>query len=382
MPQLIPPTLSLYIHFPWCVKKCPYCDFNSHTLKKELEEDKYIDALIEDLQHDVPLVWGRPVHSVFMGGGTPSLFSAKSIERLLNAVRALLQCKPDMEVTMEVNPGTGEYDNFVGYKQAGVNRLSMGVQSLEDTYLKSLGRIHSSEQAIEVYQKARDAGFDNINLDMMFALPGQNLKEAKEDLQKLIDLQPNHISYYQLTIEANTLFAVHTPKNLPKDSELEAMYLQGRELLHESGYTQYEVSAYSKDNQQCQHNLNYWKFGDYLGIGAGAHAKISFGSSEEVKRYIKQKHPQKYLQQNSGFIQEEKLLNKNDLLFEFMLNAVRLRQPIRFCDFENRTGLGRDILMSTLQPALKQGWIGVLPDGLMLSEESYLLSDEILKLLL
>ncbi|MCB1604011.1 MAG: radical SAM family heme chaperone HemW, partial [Xanthomonadales bacterium] len=255
MPQLIPPTLSLYIHFPWCVKKCPYCDFNSHTLKKELEEDKYIDALIEDLQHDVPLVWGRPVHSVFMGGGTPSLFSAKSIERLLNAVRALLQCKPDMEVTMEVNPGTGEYDNFVGYKQAGVNRLSMGVQSLEDTYLKSLGRIHSSEQAIEVYQKARDAGFDNINLDMMFALPGQNLKEAKEDLQKLIDLQPNHISYYQLTIEANTLFAVHTPKNLPKDSELEAMYLQGRELLHESGYTQYEVSAYSKDNQQCQHNL-------------------------------------------------------------------------------------------------------------------------------
>ena len=382
MPQLIPPTLSLYIHFPWCVKKCPYCDFNSHTLKKELEEDKYIDALIEDLQHDVPLVWGRPVHSVFMGGGTPSLFSAKSIERLLNAVRALLQCKPDMEVTMEVNPGTGEYDNFVGYKQAGVNRLSMGVQSLEDTYLKSLGRIHSSEQAIEVYQKARDAGFDNINLDMMFALPGQNLKEAKEDLQKLIDLQPNHISYYQLTIEANTLFAVHTPKNLPKDSELEAMYLQGRELLHESGYTQYEVSAYSKDNQQCQHNLNYWKFGDYLGIGAGAHAKISFGSSEEVKRYIKQKHPQKYLQQNSGFIQEEKLLNKNDLLFEFMLNAVRLRQPIRFCDFENRTGLGRDILMSTLQPALEQGWIEVLPDGLILSEESYLLSDEILKLLL
>ena len=382
MPQLIPPTLSLYIHFPWCVKKCPYCDFNSHTLKKELEEDKYIDALIEDLQHDVPLVWGRPVHSVFMGGGTPSLFSAKSIERLLNAVRALLQCKPDMEVTMEVNPGTGEYDNFVGYKQAGVNRLSMGVQSLEDTYLKSLGRIHSSEQAIEVYQKARDAGFDNINLDMMFALPGQNLKEAKEDLQKLIDLQPNHISYYQLTIEANTLFAVHTPKNLPKDSELEAMYLQGRELLHESGYTQYEVSAYSKDNQQCQHNLNYWKFGDYLGIGAGAHAKISFGSSEEVKRYIKQKHPQKYLQQNSGFIQEEKLLNKNDLLFEFMLNAVRLLQPIRFCDFENRTGLGRDILMSTLQPALEQGWIEVLPDGLILSEESYLLSDEILKLLL
>ena len=382
MPQLIPPTLSLYIHFPWCVKKCPYCDFNSHTLKKELEEDKYIDALIEDLQHDVPLVWGRPVHSVFMGGGTPSLFSAKSIERLLNAVRALLQCKPDMEVTMEVNPGTGEYDNFVGYKQAGVNRLSMGVQSLEDTYLKSLGRIHSSEQAIEVYQKARDAGFDNINLDMMFALPGQNLKEAKEDLQKLIDLQPNHISYYQLTIEANTLFAVHTPKNLPKDSELEAMYLQGRELLHESGYTQYEVSAYSKDNQQCQHNLNYWKFGDYLGIGAGAHAKISFGSSGEVKRYIKHKHPQKYLQHNSGFIQEEKLLNKNDLLFEFMLNEVRLRQLIRFCDFENRTGLGRDILMSTLQPALEQGWIEVLPDGLILSEESYLLSDEILKLLL
>lgn len=382
MPYIIPPPLSLYIHFPWCVKKCPYCDFNSHKLKGSLNEEKYIDHLIADLEKDVPLVWGRPIHSIFMGGGTPSLFSAESITRLLNAVRALLQCKPDMEVTMEVNPGTGEYDNFVGYKNAGVNRLSMGVQSLKDSNLKALGRIHSSEQAIAVYHSAREAGFDNINLDMMFALPGQSSQEAKEDLLALISLKPNHISYYQLTIEANTLFAVKTPKNIPDDDSLEAMYLQGNQLLEKHGYKQYEVSAYAKDNQRCQHNINYWQFGDYLGIGAGAHSKISFGSDNSVKRYVKFKHPVKYQSLKEGYIQETRKLSESDLLFDFMLNSVRLKQPIRFSDFSLRTGIEKVLLKSKLEYAEKMKWVEYQQDNFVLTEKGYLLSDEIVKLLL
>lgn len=382
MVQIIPPPLSLYIHFPWCIKKCPYCDFNSHKLKGELDEDKYIDVLVADLEQDVPLVWGRTVHSIFMGGGTPSLFSAQAIERLLNAVRALLNCKPDMEVTMEVNPGTGEYDNFVGYKKAGVNRLSIGIQSLKDDNLTTLGRIHSSKQAIEVYHKAREAGFDNINLDMMFALPNQSLGEAGEDLQQLIDLQPNHISYYQLTIEANTLFAVNTPKKLPHDEILETMYFQGNTLLETNGYQQYEVSAYAKKDQTSQHNLNYWQFGDYLGIGAGAHAKISFGADNAVKRYVKHKHPKIYQNCVNNYIQETRLLNSQDLLFDFMLNTVRLKQPINLNHFSLRTGMEPSLLTSKLSVAFENGWVQSGSNNIYLTKSGYLMSDEIVKLLL
>lgn len=382
MGQIIPPPLSLYIHFPWCVKKCPYCDFNSHKLKGQLDEDVYVDALIKDLERDVPLVWGRAVHSVFMGGGTPSLFSARSIERLLNAVRMLLQCKPDMEVTMEVNPGTGEYDNFVGYKKAGVNRLSMGIQSLKDENLKALGRIHSAEQAIEVYHLARGAGFNNINLDMMFALPNQSLEDARDDLQKLIDLKPNHISYYQLTIEANTLFAVKTPRNIPSDGILEEMYLQGNHQLENHGYRQYEVSAYAKDSQMCLHNLNYWRFGDYLGIGAGAHAKLSFGSSNEIIRYVKHKHPKIYQQSLDGFIQEKRVLNQDDVLFDFMLNAVRLKRPIYLNDFIDFSGMDSSILLKKLQYAFEMEWLDRYENEINLTEKGFLLSDEIVKLML
>ena len=382
MGQIIPPPLSLYIHFPWCVKKCPYCDFNSHKLNGQLDEDAYIDALIKDLEHDVPLVWGRTVHSVFMGGGTPSLFSAQSIERLLNAVRMLLQCKPDMEVTMEVNPGTGEYDNFVGYKKAGVNRLSMGVQSLKDENLKTLGRIHSSKQAIDVYHKAREAGFDNINLDMMFALPNQSIKDARVDIQSLINLKPNHISYYQLTIEANTLFAVNTPQNMPNDESLESMYLQGNNLLQDNGYQQYEVSAYAKDNRQCQHNVNYWQFGDYLGIGAGAHAKLSFGSSNEIIRYVKHKHPRVYQQSVDSYMQEKRVLTQDDVIFDFMLNAVRLKKPIKADDFCKKTGLSATLLIDKLQYAFQMQWVKNHNDELSLTDKGYLLSDEIVKLML
>lgn len=382
MVQIIPPPLSLYIHFPWCVKKCPYCDFNSHQLKGQLEEEKYIDTLIKDLEQDVPLVWGRTVNSIFMGGGTPSLFSAASIERLLNAVRALLNCKPDMEVTMEVNPGTGEYDNFVGYRKAGVNRLSMGVQSLKDENLKSLGRIHSSEQAVDVYHKARDAGFDNINLDMMFALPNQSVDDAFQDLQALIDLKPNHISYYQLTIEANTLFAVKTPDNLPDDENLETMYLQGNELLEKNGFQQYEVSAYAKKEQTSHHNINYWQFGDYLGIGAGAHAKLSFGATSEIKRYVKFKHPKIYLGSVNGFIHETTVLDTSDLLFDYMLNAVRLKQPISLANFSYCTGLDSSLLVNKLTYANQAKWLEVEGDSIELTEKGYLISDEIVKLLL
>lgn len=382
MANIIPPPLSLYIHFPWCVKKCPYCDFNSHKLKGQLDEEKYIDALIADLEQDVPLVWGRTVHSVFMGGGTPSLFSALAIERLLNAVRALLNCKPDMEITMEVNPGTGEYDNFVGYKKAGVSRLSIGIQSLKDENLQTLERIHSSKQAIDVYHKAREAGFVNINLDMMFALPNQSIADARYDLQSLIDLKPNHISYYQLTIEANTLFAVNTPKNIPDDENLEAMYLQGNKLLEENGYQQYEVSAHAKNNQRCQHNINYWQFGDYLGIGAGAHAKISFGGSNEIKRYLKHKHPKSYQNAINGPIQETNTLNSSDLFFEYMLNAVRLKQKIKLQDFSLRTGIDSIELIKILETAIQNGWVIYTEDYLELTDCGYLLSDEILKLLI
>ena len=382
MIQIIPPPLSLYIHFPWCVKKCPYCDFNSHKLKGKLDEDYYIDALIKDLEQDVPLVWGRSIHSVFMGGGTPSLFSAKSIERLLNAVRSLLYCQPAMEVTMEVNPGTGEYDNFIGYRNAGVNRLSIGVQSLKDKYLNSLGRIHNSDQAINVYSSARQAGFDNINLDMMFALPEQSLKQAKNDLQNLIDLKPDHISYYQLTIEANTLFSVKTPKNLPKNDLLESMYLQGNSMLESSGYQQYEVSAYAKSSKLCQHNVNYWKFGDYLGIGAGAHSKITFAQDNEVKRFIKYKSPQKYQNDKHQYIQQTKVLDASDLLFEFMLNAVRLKRPIKLSDFSITTGLDSSELLKKLESALDMKWVKYQRDILLITEKGYLMSDEIVKLLL
>ncbi len=381
MEQIIPPTLSLYIHFPWCVKKCPYCDFNSHRLKKDFNEKEYINHLIKDLEQDVPLVWGRTINSVFMGGGTPSLFSADSIERLLNAVRMLLPCKPDMEVTMEVNPGTGEYDNFVGYKKAGVNRLSFGFQSLDDENLKALGRIHNSKQAVAAYHMAREAGFDNINLDMMFALPKQTLKTAKEDLLKLIELEPEHISYYQLTIEPNTLFAVKTPDFLPNNDSLEAMYLQGNTCLEESGYHQYEVSAYSKDVKRCQHNVNYWQFGDYLGIGAGAHSKISFGASNEVVRFLKYKSPKDY-QNNSRYTQEKRVLREEDLIFEYMLNAVRLKKIIKLPDFSITTGICFTKLINKLDYAINMKWVIYQQDTLEITPKGFLVSDEIVKLLL
>ncbi len=382
MKQLIPPPLTLYIHFPWCVKKCPYCDFNSHVLHSGFDEDAYIDCLIADLQYDVVKVWGRTIHAVFMGGGTPSLFSAAAIERLLNAVRMLLPCQPGMEVTMEVNPGTGEYDNFIGYRQAGVNRLSIGIQSLKDENLKVLGRIHSSKQAVHVYQQARNAGFENINLDMMFALPKQTLEDANDDLQQLIDLAPDHLSYYQLTIEPNTLFAVKTPKHLPESTQLDEMYHQGVELLAQNGYQQYEVSAYAKDNKMCQHNINYWQFGDYLGIGAGAHSKITDAAKKTVTRYMKYKLPRKYIDNSDSYTQEIRELRATDLMFEYMLNAVRLKKSIKLKNFSAYTGLDSSQLLQKLKFAIQMKWVINQQDRLIITPKGFLLSDEIVKILL
>lgn len=382
MGQIIPPALSLYIHFPWCVSKCPYCDFNSHALRGQLDQDKYVDSLLQDLQNDLPLVWGRPVHSIFFGGGTPSLFSAKAMGRLLSGIRSLVQLKPDAEVTMELNPGSGEFDNFSEYLQAGINRLSMGFQSLDDQSLKSLGRIHNSRQAIKAYQTARESGFGNINLDMMFALPEQSRAQALEDLEKLIELNPNHISYYQLTIEANTLFAVKTPKGLPRNSIIDDYYIQGRDILESNGYKQYEVSAYAKKGFQCAHNLNYWNFGDYLGIGAGAHSKISLGSESKIIRMVKHKHPKKYLACDNNYIAEKKELNPADLKFEFMLNAVRSKSAINKLDYESLTGLSFHDLLETLSDSTSKELYTFNNDSLKLTNDGFLLSDEILKKLL
>jgi putative oxygen-independent coproporphyrinogen III oxidase len=382
--MLIPPKLSLYIHFPWCVRKCPYCDFNSHELKNQLDQQAYLQALTDDLQQDLPLVWGRTVNSIFMGGGTPSLFSADSMQLLMQQVRALLPLRPDAEVTMEVNPGSQEFDDFAGYLAAGINRLSFGIQSLDDAQLKQLGRIHNAEQARQAVQLARTSGYDNYNLDLMFALPGQTLAQAKEDLERLLELEPSHVSYYQLTIEPNTLFAVKTPKHLP-DGELQHdMYQQGRELLAKHGYAQYEVSAYARDGRCSEHNLNYWQFGDYLGIGAGAHSKITMGHAAEIQRRIKHKHPGSYLKYagSEQRIVDTRVLQAEDLAFEFLLNHLRIKQPLSWQRYTATTGQPAEPIRQLFTEHLPEHWYRMDDVGVELTDAGFLMSDEILQKLL
>jgi putative oxygen-independent coproporphyrinogen III oxidase len=378
---MMPPKLSLYIHFPWCVSKCPYCDFNSHELKSKLEEQAYVDALLKDLQQDLPQVWGRTVNTIFMGGGTPSLFSAQAMQSLMQQLRALLPLRPDAEVTMEVNPGSQEFDAFNGYLDAGINRLSFGIQSLDDQQLSALKRIHSSEQAIAAVKKAQSAGYTNFNLDMMFGLPQQTLKAAKEDLLKLIDLGSTHISYYQLTIEPNTLFAVKTPDHLP-DLELQHdMFLQGQEILSEHGFEQYEVSAYAQAGFRSEHNLNYWQFGDYLGIGAGAHSKITNGLNSTIQRQVKQKHPQMFLN-HTGTAQgivETRILDEQTLPFEFLLNALRLKQAFSWQKFTDTTGMPAEHVQQIFSQHIPAEWFIMDGVGLQLTDQGFLMSDEILQ---
>ena len=352
------PPLSLYVHVPWCVRKCPYCDFNSHEMREELPEADYIDALLADLEQDLPSVWGRPVVSVFIGGGTPSLLSAEALDRLLSGLRARLMLPPDAEVTLEANPGTVEQARFTEYRAAGVNRLSIGVQSFSDESLERIGRIHGRREAIRAAESAHAAGFDNFNLDLMFALPGQSLAQSEQNVRTAIDLEPTHISHYQLTLEPNTLFA-HRPPSLPDEDTAWEMQTACQDILAAHGYTQYEVSAYARADRRCRHNLNYWRFGDYLGIGAGAHAKISDAQHQTITRTSKVRHPRDYLQRASGSerVDTERRLGRGDAAFEFMLNALRLREGFESELFAAHTGLPIRTVETPLQEAERRGWI-------------------------
>ena len=355
--------LSLYIHLPWCLKKCPYCDFNSHTLRAAvLPEKAYIDALLCDLKQDLPLIHDRPLTSIFIGGGTPSLFSGEALHGLLTAIRLLIPFAPQIEITLEANPGALEYDRFEAYLEAGINRLSIGVQSFSSVHLKRLGRIHSAEQAQIALIEARQAGFHNINLDLMFALPEQTETEALADLQQAIALNPTHLSWYQLTLEPNTVFYKHPPR-LPDDDLSCSIQTAGQALLVQHGYAQYEVSAYAQSGYACHHNLNYWRFGDYLGIGAGAHGKLTL-SDGQIIRTAKTRQPQDYLKRENSFLSEKKPVSIASLPFEYMLNRLRLKTPVYFADFEAATGLNRSSLSSGLLVAHQKGLVLTTADDM------------------
>jgi len=347
------PPLSLYVHFPWCVKKCPYCDFNSHEVKGSFPEDAYLDALRADLESALPLIWGRKIYSIFIGGGTPSLLSAAGLDRLLSDIRTLLPMDVDIEITMEANPGTFEAEKFKSYRASGINRLSIGIQSFNSTHLAALGRIHDGEQARRAVDIAH-ANFDNFNLDLMYALPSQSVDEARRDIQTAIDCAPPHLSLYHLTLEPNTLFAKYPPA-VPDDDVSADMQDMITELTTAAGYQHYEVSAYAKPKHQARHNLNYWQFGDYLGIGAGAHSKLSF--PHRIVRQMRHKHPQTYLEKmrTGNAIQEEGEIGRDALGFEFMLNALRLQDGFPANLFAERTGMGINNIDAALNEAEKKG---------------------------
>lgn len=332
------PPLSLYIHIPWCVRKCPYCDFNSHAAGTELPEDAYVQALINDLDIEETYVQGRKLSSIFLGGGTPSLFSIEAIGRVIQAAKRRIGFEENIEITLEANPGTFEQDKFKGYHSVGVNRLSIGVQSFNNQHLEQLGRIHSAEQAIAAINAARKSGFDNFNIDLMHGLPAQTTAQAMADLKQAIDLSPTHISWYQLTIEPNTEFYNKPPK-LPADIILETIQDHGHQLLLDNGYHQYEVSAFCRNNHQSVHNLNYWEFGDYIGIGAGAHGKITLPSEQRIIRTAKTRSPSDYLAREHSYTASCKNISADELPLEFMMNALRLNRGIPVNIFHERTGI-------------------------------------------
>jgi len=363
-PQEIP--LSLYVHIPWCVRKCPYCDFNSHEQQGELPEQAYVDALLADLHGDIELAAGRPIRSVFFGGGTPSLFSPQAIGRFLREADRLLSFAKDVEITLEANPGTVEAARFAGYRAAGVNRLSMGIQSLADDKLAALGRIHGRAEALAAVESARDAGFDNFNLDLMYALPGQSLAQAEADLLELLALEPAHVSWYQLTLEPNTLF-YQRPPVLPDDDAVGDIMDMGLAVLAEHGYLQYEISAHAQAGRECRHNLNYWQFGDYLGVGAGAHAKLT-RSGGHILRTTRERHPKRYLAAESGKASSVRELSAAELPVEFMLNALRLQAGVEAKLFAARTGLPMSAISRQLQQARSRGLMNTGPERLQASE--------------
>ena len=358
-----PPPLSLYIHIPWCVKKCPYCDFNSHESRfknGEIPEAAYVDALISDLEQATPKVWGRKIKSIFFGGGTPSLFSPAAIDRILSNVRALTPLEYDAEITLEANPGTVDSANFTGYKDAGVNRLSLGIQSFNADYLKAVGRIHDDKQAINAAELALKT-FERVNLDVMYALPNQTLEHALQDARQAIALGPDHLSFYHLTLEPNTPFH-RTPPSLPDDDTSSDMQIEIENLLAAHGYEHYETSAFAKKGQQAIHNLNYWQFGDYLGIGAGAHSKLSY--HDKITRETRAKHPKAYMEQASQGNALERVweISHDELGFEFMMNALRLIEGVPLHLFQQRTGLTLNTLDAAIKTAQRKGLLS-LADG-------------------
>lgn len=345
--QTLPP-LSLYIHFPWCVRKCPYCDFNSHEARSGVDENGYIDALVQDLEHSLPLIWGRPVHTVFMGGGTPSLFAPQAIDTLLAAIRARVKLLPEAEITLEANPGTVDAARFRGYRAAGVNRLSLGIQSFNPRHLQAIGRIHDGEEARRAAALAAET-FDTFNLDLIFALPGQTLKEALADVDAALSFGPPHLSCYHLTLEPNTLF-YRNPPDLPDDDAAADMHDAIEARLLQAGFDHYETSAFARPGHVARHNLNYWRFGDYLGIGAGAHSKLSF--PDRIIRQVRYKQPAAYLKAIAAgtAIQTDTPVSPAELPFEFMLNALRLREGFETPLFAERTG----VFLHTLEAVLSK----------------------------
>lgn len=360
--------LSLYIHIPWCVRKCPYCDFNSHTARNEVPEDLYIQRLMQNLDAQLPTLGARPLLSIFFGGGTPSLFSPQAIEKILQGVQQRIRFVSDIEITLEANPGTVDEQRFAGFRQAGVNRLSIGVQSLQDEKLHALGRIHNREYALRAVDAAKKAGFDNFNLDFMHGLPGQSLEDALQDLQDALAFQPPHLSWYQLTIEPNTLFHHHPPK-LPEDETLWNIQEQGKKILDRAGLQQYEISAYAQSGRECTHNRNYWEFGDYLGIGAGAHSKITDREKNIITRHSQVKNPKDYLDPEKKLVSSENQVTKKDLCFEFMMNALRLTRGVEARLFTERTGLELSVLEPVLSFAKEK--------KLMVDDESRLAATEL-----
>jgi len=382
--MLSTPPLSLYVHLPWCVRKCPYCDFNSHEARGPLPFAAYVDALVADLEHDLPLAWGRSVHSVFFGGGTPSLFPADAVDAFLQAASARLRFAPGLEITLETNPGTAEHGRFEDYRAAGVNRLSFGVQTFDDACLQRLGRIHDSAQADAAVKLAQDAGFDNFNLDLMYALPGQTLAMAECDIERAIALQPSHISHYQLTLEPNTVFAARPPSGIPDEDDSWDMQEHCQAMLAAAGFGQYEVSAYARRGRECAHNLNYWHFGDYLGIGAGAHGKLTLGSEQQVLRRWKVKHPAAYLASagTPAAIGGDESITAERRPFDYMLNALRLVDGFALAEFESRTGLSRTMIAAELECALDREWITLRDDRVVPTELGRRFTNDVISLFL
>ena len=380
--MLCVPPLSLYIHIPWCIQKCPYCDFNSHAQKGEIPENDYIRHLLLDLQADLARfqtsVQKRKLRSIFIGGGTPSLFSAEGIARLLNGVKAHIPFEENIEITLEANPGTVEAERFKGYVDAGVTRISMGIQSFNDDKLQRLGRIHSAIEAKRAVQLAKVSGLQSFNLDLMHGLPNQTLAEALDDLRQAVELAPPHLSWYQLTIEPNTLFAYRPPK-LPDDDELWDIFEQGHQLLTAAGYRQYETSAYAKPGFQGEHNLNYWRFGDYLAIGCGAHGKLSF-SHGGILRFSKTKHPKGYLR--GEYLYEEKNVPYAERPFEFFMNRFRLLDAVPKREFEAYTGLSQSTVKHQIDLAVAQNYVVENADFWQITEHGKLFLNELLELFL